>query len=163
MRWRTNPWHLFRHCDVTLHVRDFRRIAAVAEAVVRCKRPEKAQAMMKELYDDGFEHPGRSALLRNRMRLNITSMLLRRRWFDSNRWHSQPRRSRHLQVDASPITGRELFGLVWDIYSGGSSWLLSLMTLVFLAGLWARSLYRQDNGAVAITVAFLRRWCFQDL
>ena len=53
-RWRTNPRRLFRYCDATLHVRDFRRIAAVAEAVARCMWPEKAQAMMKELYDDGF-------------------------------------------------------------------------------------------------------------
>ena len=32
--------------------------------------------------------------------------------------------------------------MAWDMYSGGSS---------------ARSLHRQDNGAVAVTVAFLRR------
>ena len=38
----------------------------------------------------------------------------------------------HLQVDASLIIGREVFGMVWDIYSGGSSWLLSLMPLVLL-------------------------------
>ena len=57
-RWRTNPRHLFRYCDATLHVRDFRRMAAVAEAVVRCMWPEKAQAMMKELYDDGFNLQG---------------------------------------------------------------------------------------------------------
>ena len=63
-RWRTNRRHLFRYCDATLHVRDFRRIAALAEAVVRCMWPEKAQAMMKELYDDGFQRPGRSTLLR---------------------------------------------------------------------------------------------------
>ena len=53
------------------------------------------------------------------------------------------------------------FGMVWDMDSGGSSWLLSLMPLVFLGcGHVACS---DDNGAVAITVAFLRRWCFQDL
>ena len=74
-RWGTNPRHLFRYCEATLHVRDFRRIAAVAEAVVRCMWPEKAQAIMKELFDDGFQHPGRSTLLRARIRLDITSML----------------------------------------------------------------------------------------
>ena len=94
--------------------------------------PERAQAMMKEFYDDGFQHPGRSTLLRARIRLDITSMLLRRRWFNSDRCHSQPRRSLHLQVDALPITRREVFGMVWDVYSGGSSWLLSLMPLVLL-------------------------------
>ena len=36
-RWRTNPRELFRYCDATLHVRDFRRIAAEAEAVVSCE------------------------------------------------------------------------------------------------------------------------------
>ena len=97
--WRTNPRHLFRYCDATLHVRDF-GWAAVAEAVVRCMWPEKAQAMMEEL---------RSTLLRARIRLDITSMLLRRRLFNSGRWCSQPRRSLHLQVDASPITDREVF------------------------------------------------------
>ena len=61
------------------------------------------------------------------MALGITSMMfLRRRWFNSDRWHSQPR-SLHLQVDASPIIGREFFGIVWDFYSGAH-----------LAGLWAR-------------------------
>ena len=49
-RWRTNPRHLCRYSDA----RDFRRIAAVAEAVVRCMWPEKAQALVQELYDDGF-------------------------------------------------------------------------------------------------------------
>ena len=160
-RWRTNPRHLFRYCDATLHVRDFSRIAAVAEAAVRCTWAEKAQAM-KEVYDGGFQHPGRSTLLRSRKREDITSMHLRRRWFNSDRWHSQPRQSLHLQVDASLITGREVFGMVWDTYSVGSSWLLSLMPLVLL-GYGHVSLCRQDNAAVAITVAFLRRWCFQDL
>ena len=46
-----------------------------------------AQAMMKELYDDGFEHPGKSTLLRARIRLGTTSiMFLRRRWFNSDHW-----------------------------------------------------------------------------
>ena len=31
-----------------------------------------------------------------------------------------------------------------------------------LAGLWARSLCRQDKGVGVIIVAILRRWCFQD-
>ena len=92
-RLRTNPRHLFRYCYATLHVRNFRRIAAVAEAFVRCMWPERAQAMMKDLYDDGLQHPGRSTLLRARTRLDFTSMFLRRRWFNSDRWHSQPQRS----------------------------------------------------------------------
>ena len=32
-----------------------------------------------------------------------------------------------------------------------------------LVGLRARILNGQDNGALAFTVAFLRRWCFHDL
>ena len=125
----------FRYCCATLHVRDFRRIAAVTETVVRCMWPEKAQAMMKELYDDGVQHPGKSTLLRARIRLDITSMLLRRRWFNSDRWHLQPWRSLHLLVDASPITGREV--LVWfrDIYSGGLI-LAPIVDAAGLAGLW---------------------------
>ena len=152
--WRTNPRRLFRFCNATLHVRDFRRIAAVAEAVVRYMWPETAQAMMQGLYDDGFQHPGRSTLLRARIRLDMTSMLLRRRWFNSDRWHSQPGWSLHLQVGAAPITGREVFGMVWEYIQ----WRLILGPVVDaagLAGLWARSLYRQDGGAVPITVAFM--------
>ena len=111
-RWRTNPLHLFRYCDTTLHVRDFRRIAAVAEAVARCMWPEKAQAMINIVVRRWRSTSRRSTLLRARIRLNMTSMLLRRRWFNSDRWHSQPRRSLHLQVDASRIIGRG-FGTVW--------------------------------------------------
>ena len=125
-RWRTNPRHFSRYCDAILHVRDIRSIAAVEDGVVTCMWPEKAQAMMMELYDDGF-HPRRSTLLRVRMRLDITSMLLRRRGFNGDRWHSQPRRSLHLQVAASPVTGR---GVFWCGLGGGSSWLISLMSLV---------------------------------
>ena len=123
---------LCRYCDATFNVRDFRRIAAVAEAVVRCMWPEKAQAMMQESYDDGFQHPGRSTLLRARIRTDINSMLLRRRWFNRDRSHSQRRRSLHLHVGASPTTGRPVFGMVLDLYSGGSSWILSLFPLVLL-------------------------------
>ena len=59
------------------------------------------------------------------------------------------------------ITGREVFGTVSDT----TQWRLLLAPIVDaagLVGLWARRLYRQDIGAVAITVALLRRWYFHD-
>ena len=131
-KWRTDPRHIFRYCEASLRVRDFRKIADVAEGLVKCMWPEKAQDMLNALYADGFTHPGRNVLLRARVRLDFTAMLLSRRWFQSKCWQSQPRRSIHLQVDASPITGREVFGMIWDVYCGESSWLLQLMPLVLL-------------------------------
>ena len=150
-RWRTNPRHLFRNCDATLHVRGFRHITAEAVAVLRCMWPEKAHGMMQELYDDGFQHPGRRTLLRARIRLNISYLLLRRRWFNSDRWHSQPQRSLHLQVGASPIASGAVFWYGLEHVQ----WRHILDPIVDaggLAGLWARSLCRQDNGAIAVTV-----------
>ena len=104
-----------------------RCIAAVAETLVRCMWSEKAQAMMKELYDDGFQHPGRSTLLRARIRQDMSSMLLRRRGSIAIVGiHSFGGRS--ISALTPPRSLAERF-VVW---CGGSSWLLSLMPLVLL-------------------------------
>ena len=56
--------------------------------------------------------------------------------------------------------------MVWVLDFGFLQLRLILAPIVDTAGLavlWARSLYGQNNGADAITVAFFRRWCFQAL
>ena len=44
-------------------------------------------------------------------------MLMERRMFNSPAWLECLTRSLHLYADCSPITGRELFAMVWDIFT----------------------------------------------
>ena len=70
-----------------------------------------------------------STLLRARIRLDVTSMLLRRRRFNSDRWHSQPRRSSKLTPHRSL---GERFLVQFGYIQWRFTWILSWVPLVFL-------------------------------
>ena len=97
-RWRTNPCHLFSilRCDVACPRFQAHRSCGMGghEMHVASESASVDGGVVRRW----LQHSGRRTLLHARIRLVMTSMLLRRRWYNSDRWHSQPRRSFHLQV-----------------------------------------------------------------
>jgi hypothetical protein len=86
--------------------------------MVRALWPEQSQQMLDELMLTGFSFPSKAALLRARPRLDVATMLLERyEWalgmFAKSRGNLA---SVHMTADGSPNSGRDLFGILMDVF-----------------------------------------------
>ena len=81
--------------------------------------PTKAEELIHELESDaGVKSLCKASLVRGRIRLDLTCMLLERReWRSGGRWFSPLLgRSVHPTTDSSPTSGRDVFASVLDVW-----------------------------------------------
>ena len=116
--WMVDPLVYMRFLDCSRFVKAFGMIANAADAIVRALWPSKCRVMMDELMASGFEFPSRASLARARPRLDATYMLLERfEWHLGLFAHEEgANRSIHMTADGSPNSGRDIFGILLDLF-----------------------------------------------
>lgn len=124
---------MLRFLDASSFLLNQAQLEAASRAFVRALWPKAARHMLEELERSGFQYPSRSECRRGRPRLDLVCAALARRKFVSGQWSrdSSCGRSIHMYIDSSPATGREIYGIVADIFAQTTRvlWMLPAIVL----------------------------------
>ena len=113
-----DPRKIIRYVIATRDLKDFRFADRTCKAFLEALLPKRTKDLLMEVELATC----RTSLLRARPRLDLVCILLDRRILSSSRWVRYSGRCIHIQCDSSPIAGRELFGMLMDVFFLGMTW-----------------------------------------
>ena len=107
-----DPLKIIRYVIATRALKDFRFADRTGKAFLKALLPKRTKELLMEVELATC----RTLLLRARPRLDLVCILLDRCIMSSSRWVRCNNGSIHIQCDSSPIAGRELFGMLMDVF-----------------------------------------------
>ena len=113
-----DPLKIIRYVIATRDLKDFHFADRTGKAFLKALLPKRTKELLMEVELATC----RTSVLRARPRLDLVCISLDLRIMSSSRWVRYHNRSLHILCDSSPIAGRELFGMLMNVFFLGMTW-----------------------------------------